>query len=80
MQGEVGRNTRGKLFPLEIGDQATESSVLSMLYTQMKDQPVEVDLDAIWRRLGVSLNGKQIVFDDSAPQAMLRRALISPPD
>lgn len=65
---------------LQIGDQATESSVLSMLYTQMKDQPVEVDLDTIWRRLGVSLNGKQIVFDDSAPQAMLRRALISPPD
>jgi hypothetical protein len=66
-------------WPLEraitIGDKATGVPVLHDLYEQMKATPVTVDLDALWKRLGVKEVNGQVVFDDSAPLAAVRRAI-----
>ncbi len=68
-------------WPLEraiaIGDQATGVPVLHELYEQMKATPVTVDLDALWKKLGVNAVNGHVVFDDSAPLAGVRKAIIS---
>jgi hypothetical protein len=69
---------------LKTGDAATSGqvlrptgcSVLADLYSAWKDKPVTVDLDALWRELGVSLNGKKVVYNDNAPLAGARKAII----
>jgi predicted metalloprotease with PDZ domain len=60
---------------LRIGDRATGVPVLSELYEKMKDQPSPVDLDELWRRLGVSVRNRQVHFDDTAPLADVRKAM-----
>ncbi|NJN46354.1 MAG: hypothetical protein HC808_07635 [Candidatus Competibacteraceae bacterium] len=45
----------------------------------MKGDPVDVDLDDLWHRLGVSITGQHVAFDDTAPLAWLRRALTNGP-
>jgi hypothetical protein len=57
------------------GDGATGVPVLRELYDRMKDHPAPVDLDALWKRLGVSLRDGRVVFDESAPLAAVRRAI-----
>src|SRR5262249_7353827 len=51
---------------LVIADRATGTSVLRSLYSEMRDKPVTVDLDALWRKLGVELRDGKIVFNDQA--------------
>ena len=63
---------------LRIGDRAVGVPVLMTLYEQMKATPVAPDLAALWQRLGVRLDGDQVIFDHNAPQAELRKALIRP--
>jgi hypothetical protein len=41
----------------------------------MGSQPYPVDLTALWKKLGVSVVGKRLVFDDTAPLAGVRRAM-----
>jgi hypothetical protein len=60
---------------LEIGDRATGSDVLIKLYDRMKDQPVNVDLPALWKELGVSSDNGTIHFRDDALLAAVRRAI-----
>ena len=61
---------------LQIGDRATGSTVLTSLYERMKGSPYPVDLNAVWRRLGVSLvDARRVEFDDTAPLAAIRKAL-----
>jgi hypothetical protein len=66
-------------WPLEraiaIGDKATGVPVLHDLYEQMKATPVTVDLDGLWKKLGVTEQNGHIVFDDTAPLAAIRRAI-----
>jgi hypothetical protein len=66
-------------WPLEraiaIGDKATGVPVLHELYEQMKATPVTVDLDALWKKLGVKMANGQVIFDDSAPLAGVRKAI-----
>lgn len=64
---------------LREGDRGIGLPVLSELYARMANQPIPVDLDALWRRLGVSRHGDFIRFDDSAPLAAIRRAITAPP-
>jgi hypothetical protein len=45
------------------------------LYREHADRAVAVDLPALFRRLGVRGEGKQVVFDDAAEWAAMRRAL-----
>ena len=62
-----------------VGDKATGTTVLADLYKKMRAKPYAPDLDALWRELGVSVQGGRVVFDDSAPLASIRRAITAPP-
>jgi hypothetical protein len=57
------------------GDRATGVPVLHELYERMRDRPAPVDLDALWKRLGVVMHDGKITFDDAAPLAAVRRAI-----
>lgn len=63
---------------LRVGDAATGSSVLSDLYRAMKDAPVSVDLESIWRELGVSAASADgvIGYDATARLAALREVFV----
>jgi len=60
---------------IAMGDKATGVPVLHELYEQMKATPVTVDLDGLWKKLGVKEVNGHVVFDDSAPLAAVRRAI-----
>jgi hypothetical protein len=44
----------------------------------MKNDPMPVDLPAMWKQLGVEPDGKTVHLNDEAPLAAIRRALTSP--
>ena len=54
-------------------------NVLSRLHAAQGTTPASVDLDALFRRLGVSRAGGRVLYDDAAPLASIRRALSSAP-
>ncbi len=60
---------------LEVGDRAVGTKVLEELYAKMSSAPASVDLDALFRRLGVAVRGKAVELDDGAPLARVRRAI-----
>ena len=60
---------------IAVGDGATGTTVLRELYDEMKGAPVQVDLPALWRQLGVVKRGDVVTFDDSAPLANIRKAI-----
>lgn len=62
---------------LAIGDQATGTRVLLELYHQMRDKPAPVDLDELWNKLGVALHSDEVIFNDKAPEAAIRKAITS---
>ena len=62
-----------------VGDKTTGTTVLDDLYKKMRAKPYAPDLDALWRELGVSVQGGRVVFEDSAPLASIRRAITAPP-
>ncbi len=57
------------------GDDATGTTVLRELYQEMGRSGYKADLPALWKDLGVELRGEELVVDDRAPRASLRRAL-----
>ncbi len=61
---------------VETGDRATGTDVLSVLYRELALAPGSVDLPALWRRLGVIVDGERVTFDDTAPLAGVRRAIV----
>ena len=63
---------------LDTGDRATGVPVLRELYARLALAPGVVNLDALWRELGIALDGGHVVFDDRAPLAQLRRAITTP--
>jgi hypothetical protein len=60
---------------LKAADDAVGVPVMTDLYTQMKAAPVEPDLNALWKSLGVADGAKGIAFNDDAPDASIRRAI-----
>jgi hypothetical protein len=60
---------------LSAGDAATGVPVLRELYERMKDTPVQVDLPALWTRLGIVVRQDGVSFDDSAPLASVRKGI-----
>ena len=60
---------------LEVGDRATGTKVLEELYARLGSAPGQIDLDALFRKLGVSLHGRSVELDDRAPLAPIRRAI-----
>jgi hypothetical protein len=64
---------------LDAGDQATGTSVLADLYKKMANAPyAPIDLDLMWKRLGVRSEDGKVEFDDHAPLAPIRKAITSP--
>ena len=60
---------------LAAGDAATKTHVLQDLYARMGPAAMDVDLDALWTRLGVVRRGRAVSFDDRAPLSAIRRAV-----
>jgi len=56
-------------------DKGTGVPVFRELYDRMKDTPAPVDLQAIWKKLGVRMHDGKVTFDDTAPLAATRRAI-----
>jgi hypothetical protein len=61
---------------LRTGDRATGTTALIDTYERMKDQPLFVDLDALWKDLGVERRSGRVSFIDSAPLADVRQGII----
>ncbi|MCS6898692.1 MAG: hypothetical protein RMJ98_02905, partial [Myxococcales bacterium] len=64
---------------LELGDRATGTTVLRELYGQHGEQPVRVDLEALWEALGVRLRGGRVKLVEDAPLAWVRRGISTGP-
>jgi predicted metalloprotease with PDZ domain len=68
---------------LQVGDAATGQPVLEELFARYAQAPGTIDLPALWKRLGIALEGDKVVYDDGAPLADVRRAItkrnFSPP-
>jgi hypothetical protein len=64
---------------LRLGDNATNTTVLRDLYDRWKDAPVTVDLDQLWRQLGVRVEPRGIGIDPGAPLSTIRNAITARP-
>lgn len=62
---------------IEVADRAAGVTVLRELYDAHATAAVPVDLAALWKRLGVAWDGKHIVYDDAAPLARVRQAMMA---
>ncbi len=60
---------------LETADRATGVPVLTNLWRKMRHEPMPVDLEALWKRLGVVRDGDHLRFDDTAPDAKIRHEI-----
>jgi hypothetical protein len=60
---------------LKLGDQTVGLNVLEKLYAKWKDKPVQVDLGAMWKELGVEVNSGTVTLKDDAPLSAVRRAI-----
>jgi hypothetical protein len=60
---------------LDVGDAATGTRALHELFGELALAPGAVDLAALWRRLGVKVEGERVTFDDAAPLASVRRGI-----
>lgn len=60
---------------IDAGDRATGTHVLNDLYRTWSQSPETVDLDALWKDLGVQSIQGEIHFNDSAKLATVRRMM-----
>jgi hypothetical protein len=61
---------------IAVGDRATSTTVLAKLYERMRTSKEPRELHSLWQRLGVHMAGDTVAFDDAAPLANVRRALV----
>lgn len=59
----------------KVGDEAVGLDVLEKMYAEWKDRPVQVDLAAMWKQLGVDAATGTVQLKDDAPLSAVRRAL-----
>jgi len=64
---------------LRVADAAAGTPVISELFRTMAEAPGAPDLPALWKRLGIALDGDRVVYDDRAPLAAVRRAMAGHP-
>ncbi len=65
---------------LRVSDQATGVRAMEELYDELRAQPGNIDLDRLWSDLGIRVGSTTVTFDERAPLAALRRAIMSPKD
>jgi hypothetical protein len=63
---------------LDEGDRAVGAPILRELHARLGSTPEETDLRELFRSLGVSVRGRTVTFDDTAPLAAVRRAITEP--
>jgi len=59
----------------KVGDSAVGLDVLEKMYREWKDKPVQVDLAAMWKQLGVDAATGTVQLKDDAPLSAVRHAL-----
>ena len=64
---------------IAVGDAATGVPVLAELYASLGQRCGAVDLAATWQSLGVVPDGLSVRFDERAPRAWIRRAIVALP-
>ncbi len=64
---------------LRIGDAATGTRVLQDLYDRERTTPRAIDLESLWKELGVPRDPLREPFDDHAPLAAIRIAITRSP-
>ncbi|MFO0612276.1 MAG: hypothetical protein U0414_06800 [Polyangiaceae bacterium] len=60
-------------------DAATGATIVSETYAAQAPVGVNVDLDALWKKLGVSVEDGKTRFDDTAPLSAVRKAIVVGP-
>lgn len=63
---------------LKIADKETGQTVLTELYEDMRANPKHIKLSRLFKNLGILKNKQGIRFDDSAPMAKIRKAIVKP--
>jgi len=63
----------------QAGDAGTDTRVLEEQYDRMANAPVTIDLDGLWKKLGIVRTETGIRFDNSAPEAAIRTAITQTP-
>jgi hypothetical protein len=63
---------------LQTGDRAAGVEVLVKLYEEMRDRPMPVDLDSLWKQLGIRVENGAAQFNDQAALAAIRNAITAP--
>jgi predicted metalloprotease with PDZ domain len=63
---------------LEASDAAVGVPVFTELYRQHARASTDVELDTLWTELGIVVNGDSVTYDDSAPLASVRAAILDP--
>ena len=61
---------------IDVGDAATGTTTLRTLYEQMGKERVDTDLDALWAKLGLEFTREGIRFNNRAPWAEIRAAIM----
>jgi hypothetical protein len=64
---------------LALADRATGVTVLADTYARMATRPVAVDLDDLWRRLGIRRQDGRVLLDPAPDKVALRRAILRGP-
>jgi hypothetical protein len=62
---------------LDAYDRGVGISVFKDLHDEMGDKPVNTDLNALWKSLGVVYKDGKVTFDDAAPLANIRRGIVA---
>lgn len=60
---------------LGTGDRSLDAPVLVELYERMRAGPQLIDLEHLWRELGVRVENGKVMFDDTAVLAAIRKAI-----
>ena len=63
---------------LAASEKATGTTVLKDLYEELGQKPGHVDLNDLWKRLGVKYQSGMVSFDNSAPWAKIRESITAP--
>jgi hypothetical protein len=62
---------------LDAYDRGVGVSVFKDLHDEMGDEPVNTDLSALWKSLGVTYVDGKVTFDDAARLASIRRGIVA---
>jgi hypothetical protein len=64
---------------LTTADKSVGLDVLTRLHNAWGPKPFTLDLDALWRDLGLAAQGENLEVNDGAPLAAIRKSITEPP-